>query len=200
MAAAEIILLISALILVYTYIGYPSVTLLVSRFHKDSKSAGDYFPTVSILMPVYNEEKVIGKKIECLLGSDYPPEKIEILAGSDASDDGTESVILSYARSDGRIKLIRSIMREGKASVLNRLASAASGEILVITDANVMPEPECLKKVISHFSDEKTGLCDATPLTPAITHNGIAHQEEMYSSFEMRLKNSEAKAWGTYIP
>jgi len=199
MAAAEIILLLSALLLVYTYIAYPVITLLIAHFHKSRKTVGDYFPTLSILMPVYNEEKVIGKKIECLLRSDYPPEKIEILAGSDASDDSTDTVILSYAGSDARIKLIRSAVREGKAAVLNRLAAAATGEILVVTDANVMPAPDCLRKVVSHFSDEKTGLCDATPLNTGITHEGIARQEEIYSSFEMRLKNSEAKAWGTSI-
>jgi cellulose synthase/poly-beta-1,6-N-acetylglucosamine synthase-like glycosyltransferase len=199
MAAAEIILIVAASLLVYSYAIYPMLTIMFASGKKNKSAVSATLPLVSILMPVYNEEKVIRKKTDSLIASDYPAERTEILIGSDASTDNTDLIAGEYAAARKNIKFIRSEKRAGKAAMVNRLALMASGELLVVTDANVIPERTCLGKIVSHFNDENTGLCDATPVTPATFAEGIARQEKLYSSFEMKLKNSEAKVWGTSI-
>ncbi len=199
MAIAEIILIAAAFLLLYSYVFYPLLTIMLASREKRMSFVPESYPYVSILMPVHNEEKVIRAKIDSLIASDYPADKTEILIGSDASDDNTDTIVCEYAATHENIKLIRAEERAGKASMLNRLASAAKGELLVVTDANVIPAKNSLIKIVRHFNNDKIALCDATPVTKDTVSDGIATQEKLYSSFEMRLKNSEAKAWGTSI-
>lgn len=194
---AEIIFFISLLLLAGTYIIYPMLTIAVAVFRKRRDNISASFPTVSVLMPMHNEEKVLRLKTERLLALDYPSEKIEIILGSDASTDNTDLIAGELVSQSENIHYVRSEKRRGKAGMLNMMAKQAKGEILVITDANVMPYPDCLKLITVHFSEKKIGLCDTRPVTFLTADAGIATQEKLYSSFEMRLKNSEGKAWGT---
>jgi len=199
MATAEIILISAAFSLIYSYGFYPLLTMLLASGERKKDITAESFPSVSILMPVFNEEKVIRAKIDSLISSSYPAEKTEILIGSDASDDCTDAIVNGYSAVHENIKLIRAERRAGKASMLNRLVLMAKGELLVVTDANVMPEKNCLRKIVSHFNNENISLCDANPVSRGKVADGIATQEKLYSSFEMKLKNSEAKTWGTSI-
>jgi cellulose synthase/poly-beta-1,6-N-acetylglucosamine synthase-like glycosyltransferase len=194
---AKIIFYISATLLFYTYLVYPIMVMTIASFRKSIQKKAAITPSVSILMPVYNEEKVTGKKIESLLASNYPPELLEIIIGSDASTDHTDEIVRTYADKHAGIRFFRCDARQGKAAMLNILSSEAKGELLLITDANVIPGPDCIKLISEKFADEQTGLCDSLPVAPEKTGGGIAIQEKMYSSFEMRLKNAEGRAWGT---
>ena len=73
----------SAAILFYIYIGYPILLWIWALVASRPVQTSQAFPSVSILMSVFNEEGVIAKKMENLLLLDYPQEKIEILIGSD---------------------------------------------------------------------------------------------------------------------
>ena len=193
----EIIFFISLLLLAGTYIIYPMLTIAVAVFRKKRENISASLPAVSVLMPMHNEDKVLRLKAERLLALDYPSEKIEIILGSDASTDNTDLIAGELVSQSENIHYVRSEKRRGKAGMLNMMAKQAKGEILVITDANVMPYPDCLKLITVHFSEKKIGLCDTRPVTFLTADAGIATQEKLYSSFEMRLKNSEGKAWGT---
>jgi cellulose synthase/poly-beta-1,6-N-acetylglucosamine synthase-like glycosyltransferase len=199
MLVAEVLLIITASLLVYSYVIYPLLTMILASGPGKKDNDSGLYPHVSILMPVYNEEKVLRAKTDSLVSSDYPAEKTEILIGSDGSTDGSDSIAGEYVSAYQNIRLVRSEKRAGKAAMLNRLASMAKGELLIVTDANVIPEKGCLTKIIRHFSNETVGLCDATPVTPDAFADGTVVQEKLYSSFEMKLKNSEVKAWGTSI-
>jgi len=150
-------------------------------------------------MPVHNEEKVLRQKIQHLLASDYPPSGglLEIIIGSDASDDGTDEIISEFARTDDRIVFFRSEERTGKSEMLNILASKAKGEILMITDANVMPSVHAVRLLADRFLDPETGLCDAAMTPSGAEGKGITKQENFYSRFESALKRAEGEAWGT---
>jgi cellulose synthase/poly-beta-1,6-N-acetylglucosamine synthase-like glycosyltransferase len=81
--------------------------------------------------------------------------------------------------------------------MLNLLASRAKGEILIITDANVMPSVNTVRLLTAAFLKPETGLCDAA-VTPAGTEReGITIQENFYSRIESALKRAEGEAWGT---
>ncbi len=199
--AAEIILWISAGLIFYTYLVYPAIAFAASKCigKKPSEIKEVSLPFVSVLMSVYNEEKVIKKKIESLLVSDYPSDKIELKIGSDASDDKTDEIINEFTVKDNRVTLFRSETRIGKASILNHLASNASGIITIITDANVIPSKDAVRLIASHLSQPGAGLCDAT-VKPVMTDDyGISSQENLYSIFETLLKRAEGVAWGTMI-
>lgn len=153
-------------------------------------------PFVSVLMSAYNEEKVIREKMISLLASDYPAELTEFLVGSDCSDDRTDEILKEIAASDRRIRYFSSPVRKGKASMLNMLASEAHGEILVITDANVIFTPGTVRELAAGFTLDAAGLCDATLVPCRSDDRGIMSQENLYSRFEIALKRAEGELWG----
>ena len=202
--AAETILLIAAMLLGWTYLLYPALVFFIAAISKRRKTKSkkphlqddSTAPFISVIMSVHNEEKVLGEKIRSLLASDYPAELTEFLAGSDASDDGTDEIMKEFAASENRIKYHRSPTRKGKAAMLNDLASLAQGDILIITDANVIFSPETVRLLASGFGSPRTGLCDATVVPSLSPGHGVMMQENMYTRFETSLRRSEGEAWG----
>jgi cellulose synthase/poly-beta-1,6-N-acetylglucosamine synthase-like glycosyltransferase len=197
---AEVILLIVTLLMVWTYMLYPALVHALASANDNRRPVSDKhsspLPSVSVIMSVFNEEKVIGEKVRSLLGSDYPADLIEFVIGSDASDDGTDRIIRDLATSDDRIKYLCHTARRGKSAMLNDLVSMANGEILIITDANVIFAADTVRLIVSCFDDRATGLCDATVTAPASPDRGIVRQENLYSRLETSLRRAEGKAWG----
>ena len=152
----EFIFWFSLMILLYTYFGYPIYVFFKAdetrySVYKDT----DYKPLVSVVFSAYNEDAYIEKKIENLLGSDYPADKLEILVGSDGSSDGTNK-ILSKIR-DERVRTFIFPNRRGKVSVLNDLVPKAKGEILVLCDVRQMFDKDAIDTLVVDFADEKVG-------------------------------------------
>jgi cellulose synthase/poly-beta-1,6-N-acetylglucosamine synthase-like glycosyltransferase len=84
--------------------------------------------------------------------------------------------------------------------MLNDLVSEASGEILIVTDANVMFTRDTVRRLAAALADPATGLCDSTvrPAPPGNSSNtGIVMQENLYSRFETALKRAEGDLWGS---
>lgn len=201
--AAETISLIALILLVWTYLLYPALLFSLAAINKKRKTINDEqhlntaspLPSVSVIMPVFNEEKVLSEKIRSLLLSDYPSELIEFIIGSDASHDGTDEIMMNFASSENRIKYHCKSIRKGKAAMLNELVSKANGSILIITDANVMFSGATVRLLASAFISSLTGLCDATVI-PSTSHvHGMTRQENLYSGFETSLRRAEGEVW-----
>ncbi|MGQ9620842.1 MAG: glycosyltransferase [Bacteroidales bacterium] len=154
---------------------------------------------VSVLMPVHNEEKIIKAKIESLYSSDYPENLFEVIVGSDSSDDNTVSLLEELKPFYPSLKIIDFKERQGKPAVVNKLAKCASGEILIITDANVFPEKDTVKKLAVMFNDKSTGLADSRLVNTGLKKEGISIPEATYISIESKLKYIEGKLWGTMM-
>jgi cellulose synthase/poly-beta-1,6-N-acetylglucosamine synthase-like glycosyltransferase len=214
--AAETIFLIALILLVWTYLLYPALVFILADVRRKRKTtlllrhltdtegeekerhqqhATSPLPSVSVIMSLFNEEKVISEKIRSLLLSDYPSELIEFIIGSDASNDGTDEIMKNFAASDNRIKYHRNIKRKGKAAMLNELAAMANGSILIITDANVIFSGTTVRLLASGFASSRTGLCDATVIPSTSPGHGVTRQENLYSRFETSLRRAEGEVW-----
>lgn len=152
----------SVITICYVYIGYPVLIYLLSRFYKKPLRGKYIYPTLSILIAAYNEEKNIENKINSLLNIDYPTQRLEILIGSDGSTDNTNQIIervtkLPSHNVTSKIKIFIQKERQGKPGMLSLLAENAAGEILVFTDARQKLDKNALKELVKHFSDEKVG-------------------------------------------
>lgn len=188
---------LSLALLVFTYLLYPIIITVVSIFFNQDKEIYD-LPlrlNVSILLPVYNEENSIRQKLDSLLQLNYPEDKIEILVGSDNSTDSTNDIIKEYSLKAKRIKFEFFKERRGKPATVNSLARMAKGEILVITDAGVIPDKESLGKMIQAFSQTDTGLVDSNIRRKSTETNRIS-PEHVYHLLEHRIKMAESRAGG----
>ncbi len=160
------------LLLVYIYIGYPvALELLSRRVHASPRTPTPLAqspthlvqPRVSVLIAAYNEEALIGATIRNKLECGYPVDRLEILVASDGSTDGTDAEIAALGerlREEGHpvpLRCLRQEPRQGKTAAINRLAAMASGEILVVSDANSLYEFEALARLVAPFADPRVG-------------------------------------------
>ena len=83
-------------------------------------------PLVSVVMPVYNGERYIGKAIESALGQEVP---VEVLVIDDCSADGTELAVMKYMDS-GKIRYIQNEQNMGAARSRNRGVKEARGKYI----------------------------------------------------------------------
>jgi len=101
----------------------------------DLKIDENYRPYITIILPTYNEAKIIRDRLDNLYKQDYPKKSFEVVI-VDSSDDDTSNLIEEWAKqhNDLTLKLIRENTRKGKAYALNY----ASGEVIVIADADAL--------------------------------------------------------------
>ncbi|WP_268542371.1 glycosyltransferase family 2 protein [Candidatus Nitrosotenuis cloacae] len=105
-------------------------------------------PRMSVLVPAYNEEKVIRTTLEALLATDYPDK--EIIAIDDGSKDDTLRIMSEYK---DRVKVVHK-ENGGKASALNAGMLYATGSIMVILDADTIIGNSALRHIAKSFADE----------------------------------------------
>jgi cellulose synthase/poly-beta-1,6-N-acetylglucosamine synthase-like glycosyltransferase len=195
----EIIFWISVLLILHTYIVYPVLLLILDRITGKKNSVisdENFIPRVSVLMAVYNEENVIREKISSLYESDYPREKMEVIVGSDSSTDETNRILSELQNTFSGLKVTCFSERLGKPALINSLFSMATGEILILTDANVFPDRNTIRKLVRNFSDESVGLADTRLINTGIKKDGISIPEVTYLGIEMKIKHIEGSLWG----
>ena len=193
----------------YTYLFYPLLLHILARgkqvntvvFEKEEE-----WPLVSILLSVYNEEKVIREKLDSLCQLEYPDGHLHIFIGSDCSSDQTNDIVASYAQQYPNIHFFPFQDRNGKPGVINRLydESMAVGDgsqnhVLVITDASVMMSAGSLKEMVKHFKNPDIGLVDSRIIHTGMQKAGISQSEDTYISREFHLKHLEGLIWGKMI-
>lgn len=139
----------------YTYAGYPCWLYLRSRLRPLPVRKAEFFPAISVVLAVRNEEQFLVRKLENLRALDYPADRLEIIVVSDGSTDSTGE-ILQHAADDYVRPLILQL-HEGKASALNRGVEAAWGEILVLTDARQLIDPGAVRNLAANFADSEVG-------------------------------------------
>ena len=186
MITIQIIFWFSLSLILYSYLLFPEILRLLARnmeVHTE-KFLPSELPSISVLIAAFNEEEVIADKIQSILEGNYPQELLEILVGSDASTDQTNKILQHLHEKHPSLHLTVFKDRQGKPGIINQLAEKARGEILVITDANVMLDHDTLPQLISCFKDERTGLVDSRMVNTAVNSEGVSRQETFYISRE----------------
>jgi cellulose synthase/poly-beta-1,6-N-acetylglucosamine synthase-like glycosyltransferase/peptidoglycan/xylan/chitin deacetylase (PgdA/CDA1 family) len=109
---------------------------------------------VSVLIPAFNEEKVIVSTVEGILASDYP--NLEVLVIDDGSKDHTAYIVKSHFMRDARVGVI-SVPNGGKANALNVGLNNAHGEVVVALDADTHFNPDTISRLVRWFADAEVG-------------------------------------------
>jgi cellulose synthase/poly-beta-1,6-N-acetylglucosamine synthase-like glycosyltransferase len=198
---AEYLFWVPVLLLAHSYLLYPLLLKWIAGSTRLERrdTVEEELPFVSVIMAAYNEEKVIGAKIENIFNSDYPADKLELVVGSDGSTDETDSIIQSFIDKGYAIQFRSFGGRTGKSGILNQIFTSASGSILIPTDANILFELAMVRNLVSHFQDEKIALVSANILNTGMREDGISYQEEAYIKRENRIKYHEGLIWGNMM-
>ena len=155
---------LTILMIAYLIRHYVFTLTVINHTHKRKKIATTenltIQPTISILIPARNEEKVIGRILQRMTELTYPKNKMQVIVIDDASTDYTEKIIEEYTKTCGYIQAIHRKQKDGgqgKASALNTGLKHAKGEIVFCFDADYYPQPDILEKLVKEFIDPKVG-------------------------------------------
>ena len=109
---------------------------------------------VSVIVPAYNEEKVIAKTVERILESDT--HDLDVIVIDDGSQDATWDVLKAAFSGEARVTLLR-VPNGGKAAALNVGMQHATGEIIVALDADTQFQPDTIPRLVRWFADDDVG-------------------------------------------
>lgn len=158
--ATIVALVIFLFVLLFRYFAILTLAYLYINQYTYTAPPGGYSPFVSILVPVYNEEKVVTESIKSLLELNYP--NYEIIIINDGSTDKTKQVaetLVGYQKgkySDVKVTLL-SKPNGGKAKALNAGIRLSKAELVLCMDGDSQLSPDSVKLAVRHFSNREIG-------------------------------------------
>jgi cellulose synthase/poly-beta-1,6-N-acetylglucosamine synthase-like glycosyltransferase len=162
--------------------------------------AKDWEPTVSIIVPTYNEGSVVEKKIRNLAELDYPREKVELIVVDSASSDETAARAGEALQTLGfRGTVMEEPIRRGKASGLNTGLKRASGELVCVSDAECLWNRETLRNAVKYLSDPSVGSVSGVHADQALEASLPVSMENSYRSIYRSVRIGESKIHSTPV-
>lgn len=188
----KLIFWLSIAIPVYAYLGYPLFLFLTRLVRHRPVQKRPFEPTITLVIPAFNEAEHIEGKIRDSLALDYPAEKMEILVACDGSRDATPQIAQSMA--DGvRVRVLNFPDNRGKISTLNDGVREARGEIVVFTDATALLYPDSVRWLMTNFADPEVGAVSGRYTVIRADEVGIGKSEDFYWKYETFLKVQESE-------
>ncbi len=176
---------------VYAYLGYPLVLLLLGLVIKRPVRKQPIEPFVSLLIPAYNEARVIARKIRDSLALDYPADKLEIVVCCDGSRDQTPEITRTLADGE-RVRLLDYPVNRGKIQTLNDSVPQLRGEIVVFSDAPSMLYRDALRNLVANFADPQVGAASGRYTVVKAEEAATGNSEDFYWKYETFLKVRES--------
>jgi len=164
-----------------------------------SKSDEAYQPKVSLIVPTYNESKIIRFKLRNISMIDYPPNLMQIIFVDGNSQDGTAKIIGDYNKQHPEInvQLLVENERRGKSSALNYALKHCDGEIVVISDADCLWKPSILREAIPYLSDPEVGAGSGPKVLLNPAQSWVTKTEELYLKTLNTARLGESKIGST---
>jgi cellulose synthase/poly-beta-1,6-N-acetylglucosamine synthase-like glycosyltransferase len=159
----EVFFLLLTVIMVAYIVRHYIFTLSVLRSEKNPRQPSeptDFTPSVSILIPAHNEEKVIGRLLEQITTFTYPKDKMQVIVLDDASNDKTGKIADDFKDRYPYIEVVHRDLNagaSGKASAMNQGFTLCKGEIVLCFDADYYPQMDIIEKLTQSFLDPTVG-------------------------------------------
>lgn len=194
MIALELLFWSILALLFYTYLGYGLLLWgLVKLKRIKTKDRPSHllndlepkFPSLTLLIPAYNELECLGEKVVNCLSLDYPKDKLKVVFVTDGSTDGSEKYLEQFES----IQVYHDAQRGGKIAAINRVMNFVKTEIVVFSDANALLNQEALLELVKHFENPLVG-CVSGEKRIAIGKDAkaAAAGEGLYWRYESQLK------------
>lgn len=161
---------------------------MLNQFKKKASSSTE-FPSITVIVPCFNEALVIEEKINNCFELIYPKNKLHFIFITDGSTDETANLISKYPE----IHLMHQSERNGKAAAENRAISQVTTEISLFCDANALFNKEALTEIVKHFNDPQVGGVSGEKRLHVSINDGAIEGEGIYWKYESFLKEQDAK-------
>ena len=159
----------------------------------------DYLPSTAILIPAYNEEKIIRLKLENLAKVVYPLDKMEIIVLNDSSTDNTVQEVNRYIAENPstKISIFDSKEHLGKTGCLNHVLKDIKADVVIISDADCFWKHDILQKALSYLSDPNVGAITGREYLLNPQDTWVTIGEQLYDSTVQAIRIGESKLHST---
>lgn len=194
MSVLSAIFWLCAAVIAYALFVYPLLSVLLAVGRRSRTTLNEsHQPNVSFIIAAYNEERAIAEKLEQTLRLDYPREKLEIIVASDGSKDRTDDIVRTFAGPG--VRLFRCDDRLGKTHTLNGAVAAATGEIIIFSDATGVFSPNSIRALVAHFADPTIG-CVAGRVAYRYGKDTTSSGFRFYQRVAVAVRRAES-VWGS---
>jgi cellulose synthase/poly-beta-1,6-N-acetylglucosamine synthase-like glycosyltransferase len=193
----EILFWLSLFIVFYTFAGYAFVLYAMVRIRRlikgkrISPGLDQDFPTLTLIIAAYNEERIIEEKIRNTLELSYPDNKLKLLFITDGSSDRTPELISKFSE----IKLMHTPVRSGKIQAIHRAMHEVDSEVVVFTDANTFLNKDALLLIARHYADPKVGAVSGEKRVLQDAVSDATAGEGFYWKYESTLKKWDSELY-----
>jgi poly-beta-1,6-N-acetyl-D-glucosamine synthase len=181
----------SAALIAYTYVGYVAWLWVRARLRPWPVQQGPHDTSISIVMVVRNEERVLQNKLRSLLELDYPAEQWQVVVVSDGSTDRTEAILREYANHP-RVHVVMNQLANGKACGLNDAMAWTKGEIVVFTDARQKIESGAVRLLVENFADSDVGCVSGELMLGELNSAEAVRGMGLYWKIEKTIRELES--------
>ncbi len=186
-------------VMMFCVLFFTTVMLLIYLRHRkdlNRTKRTNFEPTISVIIPAYNEEETIVDTIRSVLASEYPKNKLEIIVVNDGSKDRTSESVKQIK--DKRVKLLNK-ENSGKANSLNYGIKRASGEIIITLDADSYIEPQSIRKMLAYFNDDVAAVTSAVKVKEESNANFLEKLQKLEYLFTIFNRRLFAMINGVYV-
>jgi cellulose synthase/poly-beta-1,6-N-acetylglucosamine synthase-like glycosyltransferase len=211
-----IVTLFCAFLVVYHHIGYPllltfltkkkilqstiqetkKVTTRSERQYEISDSDKNY-PSITLVMPAYNEARWVAEKMRNLAALDYPQDRLKVVIGCDGCTDKTYQIAIATSNEPELANLNLSIVNfsinRGKVALLNTLLADINSDLIALTDTSALLSIDALLITATHFKEPKVGVLTGHYRFVSAGSKG----EQAYWNYQSKIKASEAALGST---
>jgi cellulose synthase/poly-beta-1,6-N-acetylglucosamine synthase-like glycosyltransferase len=193
MIALELIFWMLVFLIAYSYLLYPLLLWLLSKFISVAKTISlksDELPTVTLLVAAYNEEAFVDEKVANSKKLNYPTDKLKFIWVTDGSTDHTNQKLEKYPE----ITLLYQPGRKGKINAMNRAMAFVDTDLVIFSDGNTLLSKDTVMEIVQAFTDENVGcVAGEKRITTTTKEDAAASGEGLYWKYESWLKNLDAK-------
>jgi len=181
------------------------ITLLYSRtskFNPKNSSAiqeltsPESLPKMSVILPIYNEEKIIVRKIQNFLDLKYPADKLELVVVDGNSSDKTVDFVKSFK--DKRIVLIENKNRAGVTKAAKDGVGVSTGDVVILTDTEALFDENVLQLLADDLKDPKIGAITGIEEIVNPKDNLVTQMEHTHRKVYNMFSVSESIVYSTY--
>jgi cellulose synthase/poly-beta-1,6-N-acetylglucosamine synthase-like glycosyltransferase len=140
---------LAVVVFVNRYIG--GMLLRAIRGSKWDETVDDFEPTITVVIPLFNEGAAIQDTLRSVLASDYAKGKLSVVVVDDCSSDDSYELALAIAREDRRLRVLRNATNVGKRLSINRVVRETTSELIVSVDSDVIIDRDAIRQLTRRF-------------------------------------------------
>ena len=192
---SEIVLWTALGLLAWVYAGYPALVAVVGRLAPWRSEPSGPLPSLSVAIAVHNEEAAIAERVANVLAPEIAGgvRIVEVFVGCDGSSDGTDRVAARLAVEEPRLHVLV-LPRRGQTATQHAMIEAATGDAVVLSDAETRFEPGCLARLAEAFRDPRVGAATGRLEWRNEEATATSSNEGLYWRYERRIRELESRA------